>query len=50
MKRLLAAFAACASLALPGAVTPSGFWFEKTDHFLTPSEPLCFTYTFDEND
>ncbi|MBS1370771.1 MAG: hypothetical protein HPZ91_12535 [Lentisphaeria bacterium] len=50
MKRLLAAFAACASLVLPGAVTPSGFWFEKTDHFLTPSEPLCFTYTFDEND
>lgn len=44
MKQRFAAVAATVFLAAAEAATPSGFWFERTDHFLTPSESLYFTY------
>ncbi len=44
MKRCLCLLCALFVSFSWGAPRPSGFFFEKTDHFLTPSEELYFTY------
>ena len=44
MKCIPCLFCALIVSMLQAAPRPSGFFFEKTDHFLTPSEELYYTY------